>query len=194
MDQIQAKAFQTCIMTLLSQQGSLALVQPGCWTRMALCLARLDDGRAECLNLSKTTAKVPYTFPYRADIFFCGCWGMPPSGQKARLANKTLGFFSTRYPPDRLNFEQKSLEIQMRISPFSACRDLGSRLWIWEGNFHRWWNALLVKTRLFFRRWLAGNLASRCWVIGSHKSANPAFLPVHSCFTITMMSAEHECD
>lgn len=28
---------------------------------------------------------------------------------------------------------------------------------------------------LIFHRWLAGNLASRCWAIRSHKSANPAF-------------------
>lgn len=181
-------------MTLLSQQGSLALVQPGCWTRKALCLARLGDGWAECLNLSKTTGKVLYTFLYRADIFFHGCWEMPPSGQKARLASKTQGIFQRRYPLNHLNFEQKSLEIQTRISPFSAWGDLGSRLRIWKGNFHRWWNALLLKTRPFFHRWLAGNLASRCWVIGSHKSANPAFLPIHTCFTITMMSAEPECD
>lgn len=100
---------------------------------------------------------------------------MPPSGQKARLANKMQGIFQRGYPLNHLNFEQKGLQIQMAISPFSSCRDLGSRLQISEGNFHRWWNALLVKTRLFFHRWLAGNLASRCWVIGSHKSANPAF-------------------
>lgn len=181
-------------MTLLSQQGSLALVRPGCWTRMALCLARLDGGQAECLYLSKATGKVLYTFPYRADIFFLGWWEMSPSGQKAGLANKIQEIFQLEYPLDHLNFEQKSLEIQMRISPFSACRDLGSRLCIWEGNFHRWWNVPLVKTRLFFHRWLAGNLASRCWVIGSHKSANPAFLPVHTCFTITVMSAEPESD
>lgn len=52
----------------------------------------------------------------------------------------------------------------------------------------------LSKQGFFFHRWLAGNLASRCWVIGSHKSANPAFPPIHTCFTITVMSAEAECD
>jgi len=62
---------------------------------------------------------------------------MPSSGQKARLANKTQGIFQRVYPLNHLNVEQKGPEIQMAISPFSFCRDLGSRLQISEGSLHR---------------------------------------------------------
>lgn len=183
-------------MTLLSQQGSLALVQPGCWTRMALCLARLDDRWAECLNLSKTTGKVLHTFPYRADIFFRECWEMPLSGQKARLASKIQEIFQLGYPLDHLNFEQKNLEIQMYFS-FQCLQRFGLQATDLRRQFPQVMKCSPCQNKtffFFFHRWLAGNLDSRCWVIRSHKSANPAFLPVHSCFTITMMSAEPECD
>lgn len=50
---------------------------------------------------------------------------MPPSGQKAGLTNKIQGIFHLGYILGHLNFEQKSLEIQIRISPFSALRAPG---------------------------------------------------------------------
>lgn len=57
------ETFQTRLMTLLSQQSSLALLQPGCWTRMALCLDRLDDGQSRVSQIDQNNRWSFLRFP-----------------------------------------------------------------------------------------------------------------------------------
>lgn len=65
------ETFQTCFITLLSLQGSLASVQTGFWTKTASCPARMGNGQNRMSQFGQN--KVSCDSTHREDIYLHGC-------------------------------------------------------------------------------------------------------------------------
>lgn len=127
----------------------------------------------------KQEVKFPVLSDTQQMFSFMGAKKCHLRGRKQGLANETQGLFQWGYPFNHLLRIEGTGKTDGCFS-FQFLQRIGLEAMDFRKQFPQVMKCSPCQNKAFFlHRWLAGNLASRCWVMGSHKSANPAFPHPH---------------